>query len=237
MVGLFKICIFLIALFIISIIIIPIIIVYIRFKMSKYKIISGNNFFKTVFDKGTYGEYLTFKQLKELNGNNKILTNIYLPKKDGTTTEIDLLMISQTGIYVFESKNYSGWIFGNEKNKYWTQTFATKQKFKFFNPIWQNKGHISALQNVLYTEDNDIFKSYIVFSCRCSFRKINVISPNVKVLKRNILKNIIKIDIGKSNNILTIDDVDKLYLKLQKYTRVDKAVKNAHIESIKAKRV
>ncbi|NLK22184.1 MAG: NERD domain-containing protein [Epulopiscium sp.] len=24
-------------------------------------------------------------------------------------------------MYVFESKNYSGWIFGNEKDKNWTQ--------------------------------------------------------------------------------------------------------------------
>lgn len=37
------------------------------------------------------------------------------------TYEIDLIMISETGIYVFESKNYSGWIFGDEKQRYWTQ--------------------------------------------------------------------------------------------------------------------
>jgi hypothetical protein len=54
------------------------------------------------------------------------MTNLYIPKKDGSTTEIDLIMLSQTGVYVFESKNYSGWIFGDEKSKNWMQTLQSK---------------------------------------------------------------------------------------------------------------
>jgi hypothetical protein len=63
-----------------------------------------------------------------------------LSKKDGSTTEIDLIMIDETGIYVFESKNYSGWIFGDEKRKNWVQTLENRQKNYFYNPIWQNGG-------------------------------------------------------------------------------------------------
>lgn len=59
------------------------------------------------------------------------MTNLYIPKRDGTITEIDLIMLSQTGIYVFESKNYSGWIFGDEKSKKWMQTLKNKQKTNF----------------------------------------------------------------------------------------------------------
>jgi hypothetical protein len=58
-------------------------------------------------------------------------------------------MISTKGIFVFESKNYSGWIFGSEKNRYWTQTLPKNSKNKFFNPIWQNKAHIKALSESL----------------------------------------------------------------------------------------
>jgi hypothetical protein len=67
----------------------------------------------TIFNSGNYGEFLTFCCLEKLKGDHKLLTNVYLPKKDGSTTEIDLIMIDETGIYVFESKNYSGWIFGD----------------------------------------------------------------------------------------------------------------------------
>ena len=135
---------------------------YFRFRNSDYQFKSGNSFFKTIFDKGSYGEFLTFSYLEELKMFKKLLVNIYVPKEDGLTTEIDLIMLSPTGIYVFESKNYSGWIFGNEKSRYWTQTLESKQKNKFYNPIWQNKGHITALKKLLELQYDDIFKSYII---------------------------------------------------------------------------
>ena len=90
---------------------------YFTFQKSNYKQASGNTFVKTLLDKGNYGEFLTFIQLEKLNSSIKLLTNLYLPKSDGSTTEIDSLMLSETGLYVFESKNYSGWIFGDEKVK------------------------------------------------------------------------------------------------------------------------
>lgn len=208
---------------------------FIKYRRSNYKSASGNNFFKTVHNTGNYGEFLTFSTLEKLKGHHKLMTNLYIPKEDGTTTEIDLLMLSQTGIYVFESKNYSGWIFGDEKNKNWTQTFPNKQKHRFFNPIWQNKGHINALKSVLELTDDNLYKSYITFSKRCTLKEINVTSPNVKVMKRNELNKTIVQDIEFSSNILTIEEVNELYNKLQKYARVDKTIKEAHIDSIKAK--
>ena len=64
-----------------------------------------------------------------------------MPRDDGETTEIDVLMLHTSGIYVFESKNYSGWIFGDEKSKTWTQTLPNgrgrrAQKERFLNPIY-----------------------------------------------------------------------------------------------------
>ena len=64
---------------------------------------------------GRYGEYLTYKYLKQFETSGaKFLFNIYIPKENGETTEIDVLMICKKGLFVFESKNYSGWIFGSE---------------------------------------------------------------------------------------------------------------------------
>lgn len=47
-----------------------------------------------------------------------------MPKTNGETTEIDLILIHETGIYVIESKNYKGWIFESEEQKNWIQTLA-----------------------------------------------------------------------------------------------------------------
>ena len=144
-------------------------------------------------------------------------------------------MISQTGIYVLESKNYSGWIFGDEKYKNWTQTFDNGQKNRFYNPIWQNKAHINALKTVINSDNDNLYKSYIIFSQRCTLKKINVTSPNVKVIKRDQLIKTIKQDIDDSPKLLTPDEVNQLYLSLQKYANADEAVKQAHIENIKSR--
>ena len=125
---------------------------------------------------GIYGEFLTYSILENLGDENKLLTNVYLPKADGYTIEIDIIMIAPTGIYVFESKNYSGWIFGDEHNKYWMQMFPNRQKYQFYNPIWQNKRHISVLKEHLGLDD-ELFRSYVVFSERCTLKKMIVHSP------------------------------------------------------------
>lgn len=208
---------------------------YIKYRGSDYKIASGNGFLKTVFDKGNYGEFLTFNKLEKLDGQNKLMTNLYIPKEDGSTTEIDLIMISELGIYVFESKNYSGWIFGDENQKTWTQTLQNKQKNKFFNPIWQNKGHIGALKAVVGLENENLYKSYIIFSERCTLKKVKVTSGNVKVIKRDMLRRTINDDIKNSSTLLSTEEVNRIYLKLQKFACVGEDIKRAHIDKIKAK--
>ena len=57
------------------------------------------------------GEYFTYQCIAPLNGYKKFIFNCYLPKADGETTEVDVILLHESGIYVFESKNYSGWIF------------------------------------------------------------------------------------------------------------------------------
>lgn len=158
-----------------------------------------------------------------------------MPKADGTTTEIDLVMISQTGIYVFESKNYSGWIFGDENSKYWTQSLKNNIKNKFYNPIWQNNGHINTLKKVLEMNNADLYKSYIIFSERCTLKKINITSPNIRVIKRDALLRTIRYEIENSQRLLTVKEVDKIYIKLLKFVPLDDEIKIRHIENIKSR--
>ena len=94
---------------------------------------------------GRHGEKLTERELKLVRffgRKGKTLRNVYIPKDNGETSEIDVVYITQKGIFVFESKNYSGWIFGDEKDTYWTVMLPNRQKNRFYNPIKQNRTHI-----------------------------------------------------------------------------------------------
>lgn len=89
---------------------------------------------------GQFGEYLIDYALQSngIEGERVVLTNLYLPMK-GKTTEIDLLMLHEKGIFVIESKYYSGWIFGSEDQLKWTQCFRNGRKEHFYNPVKQNR--------------------------------------------------------------------------------------------------
>lgn len=81
--------------------------------------------------KGWFGETMTNAVLwgvldKEIYHR---LNNVTLPKENGMTTQIDHIIISQYGIFVIETKNYKGWIFGNEKQENWTQVIKGGKKF------------------------------------------------------------------------------------------------------------
>lgn len=75
------------------------------------------------------------------------LHNITVPTPDGTT-QIDHVFVSPYGIFVLETKNMTGWIFGGKDQAQWTQKIY-KQTFKFQNPLRQNYKHTKALEAAL----------------------------------------------------------------------------------------
>ena len=201
-------------------------------KYKSYSQKSGNPLFRTFLDKGIYGEYKTYSILEKIPGHKRILTNLYIPKSDGTMTEIDLVMITEKGFYVFESKNYGGWIFGDEKQKQWTQVFSPRKKYRFYNPIRQNSGHIRALRQLLKIEDNRLFKSFIVFSERCTLKKVTVHSNDITVLKRNRLALKMKENLLASPALLSPAEIDGFYSILNHYARTDRTIKETHIQDL-----
>ena len=118
---------------------------------------------------GARGERAVAGRLRNgLPDEYQILNDTYLPLPDGTTTQIDHIVVSQYGIFVVETKTYSGWIFGNENSAKWTQTIY-HCKHSFQNPIRQNYRHICALADNLKIP-KDYFKSVVAFTGDCDFR-------------------------------------------------------------------
>lgn len=191
----------------------------------------------SIFDdewKGKYGEKLTERELKwvQLFGRKgKTLRNVYLPTSDGGTSEIDVLFITQKGIFVFESKNYSGWIFGDEKSRNWTAMLPNRVKNQFYNPIMQNRTHLKWLAN--YVGDDVPLFSIIVFSERCELKKVTVHSENIKVIKRDSTYATVLELWEKNQDCIEPDHIEELYQSLKQLTNVDEAIKAAHVANIK----
>ena len=97
-----------------------------------------------------------------------LLNNITLPF-DGGTTQIDHVLVSKSGIFVVESKHYSGWIFANPSWPTWTQVIF-KQKYKFQNPLRQNYKHIKAIQQVLDFVPFEHIHSLVAFTGDAKFK-------------------------------------------------------------------
>jgi restriction system protein len=102
------------------------------------------------------------------------VNNVTIPTKNGTT-QIDHIIVSRYGIFVVETKNMSGWIFGDEKNPQWTQSVFGK-KFKFQNTLHQNYRHTKALSDFLGIE-HDKFFSVVMFWGECELK--TALPPNV----------------------------------------------------------
>lgn len=209
-----------------------------QYKKTAYYQITGYSYLSMRLDIGRYGEYLTYHYLRSHESDGaKFLFNCYLPRDNGDTTEIDVLMIYKSGLYVFESKNYSGWIFGSERGKTWTQTLPqgrSSLKEHFLNPVMQNKLHIKWLKNLLQDESIPIH-SVIVFSERCTLKKVDISSQDVAVIKRNRVNKTVSIIDSKTTIMLTPDKVTELYKKLYPYSQTSMDVRQAHIESINSR--
>lgn len=180
-------------------------------------------------DKGEAGENLIELTLLEIHTYKKIIRNAYIPYKD-RTSEIDLIFITEYGIYVIESKNYSGWIFGSENNKNWTCTLNKHTKNQFYNPILQNRTHINALSKYLNIEKWK-FHSVIVFGNNSTLKKVPQDTETYTITTEEYLVDFIYYEIENKQKIFTEAEIERIYNILIKRTQVTQDIKQQHIEN------
>ena len=113
--------------------------------------------------KGYIGEKINSILLQQLPVNEyHIINNLILRLPDGSTTQIDHVIVSAYGIFVIETKNYKGKIYGTERAGQWTQYLGQKS-YPFMNPLHQNYKHVMALRQMTGLE-KDCFISIVAFS-------------------------------------------------------------------------
>lgn len=174
--------------------------------------------------KGYFGEKSVAFFLSGLDETKYKVINSIMLRAGDKTTQIDHVIVSNYGIFVIETKNYKGWITGNEFDDYWKQTIY-KRKERLYNPIKQNYGHIQALKELL-SEFNDInYISIVAFTTKAD---IKVTSKTDVVYTINLPKTI------KKYGNKTIDNSvkDKIYRRLISLNIDSKDNRKAHVQAI-----
>ena len=183
---------------------------------------------------GRRGENTVERALLRLSNDARVLKNLSIPFGDNST-EIDIVYISQSGIFVIEVKNYGGWIFGNEKSKNW-MAIHFQNRYSFYNPIKQNKIHIDCLKKLINRKVN--YYNIVVFSNRCEFKELTVTSKDVHVINYIDLYELISFLNYNSTTKMTDDEVISIYNELSNYTvnKVDKEIINKHNQYVQNKK-
>ena len=182
---------------------------------------------------GQFGEYSTEYALTNHNieGNFVVLKNLYVPYQ-GRTAEIDLVMLHEKGLFVFESKNYSGTITGTLDCQKWKQTMKDWKKYYFYNPVWQNQTHIRALSAYLGIPE-EAFRSYIVFAERCELEKVPADTERFCIVRQPDMLKKLRADLAESQVSLSETEIFSFKGKLEPLTRVSEAEKERHVEAIR----
>lgn len=118
--------------------------------------------------KGKLGEFVVSSRLKELGPGHDILNDLTFVI-DGESTQIDHVVLSTRGVFVIETKNYQGKIFGKAHEPQWTQRLG-RQSFKFQNPLRQNYRHRKFLAEKCGVKEEAIVP-LVVFTGNADFPK------------------------------------------------------------------
>jgi restriction system protein len=153
------------------------------------------------------------------------INNVTIPTANGTT-QIDHVIVSKYGVFVVETKNIKGWIYGDEKQAQWTQVLYGK-KYHFQNPLRQNYRHTKALSEFLGIEHSKIH-SVVMFWSECEFK--TPMPPNV--LDRGYSAHIK----SRTEVLFTDDEVDQIHKAINS-GRLPKtwSTRRQHLNSLKAR--
>ncbi len=109
-------------------------------------------------------------------------------KVNGRTVQIDHIAVSKDYLLIVETKNHGGLISGSCYEKNWRQITPAGRIYTFYNPVWQNYGHLKAVEELLETSIELI--PVVVFA---SDPVLNVGKPDMLVVTADELDAVLKV--------------------------------------------
>ncbi len=183
-------------------------------------------------DAGTAGERILYTTLvKQFKiPENQIFRNVYIPREDGKTAELDLVVFSRKGIFIFECKNYSGDVYGDGKRSRWVQYVGNKKSY-FYNPLSQNKNHAKYLKKFFAKSAIEVPIIPILSTITRGNWKIKNLGNDDYILGINChFKDVYE---SLPDSETTLKNFHAISAKLTPLSRPDKTIRSKHIEQIK----
>lgn len=180
---------------------------------------------KSLF-RGWLGEKATtFRLWLSLNRDvYRRFDHLILPSNKGTT-QIDHLIVSEFGLFIVETKNKKGWIFGSSDQPYWTQVIYGS-KYPFQNPLHQTFRQKRILGKFL-SLDESFIHTVVYFNGDCKFK--SHFPPNVI---RSSLGSYIK---AFKTPVFHIHQVDALVDMLEHHISVSTLTNRDHLHSLRTR--
>jgi restriction system protein len=174
--------------------------------------------------RGWFGEKITTLNMW-LSLDAKVYLRFYdviIPAKNGTT-QIDHLLVSPYGLFIVETKNIKGWIFGSENQSKWTQSLYGKM-YSFQNPTHQTFRQKKILSEYLSLNES-IIHTVIYFVGDCKF-------------KTNLPANVINSGLGGyikqfTNRILSPEEINHVVGTLEKHVSESSLTTRDHVRSLR----
>jgi hypothetical protein len=189
--------------------------------------------------KGEIGEYKIAIQLSQLSKEYKVINDLLIPnpKSKSGYSQIDHVILSPYGIFVIETKNFQGTIYGSPGYRQW----LVNGKYKFMNPFIQNYGHIEALKTLIDPRFKESFLSIVSFTQRCTFKtdlSYRKIQSSELIIYDVELTDIIKrkeavIKLLKPEPLLSGAEIELCYGLIMEANIVQPDIRKLHIDTLK----
>ncbi len=151
----------------------------------------------------------------------KRVHDVILPSKNGTA-QIDHILVSVYGIFIIETKNVKGWIFGSEKQAKWTQVLYG-HKYTFQNPIRQTFRQKKVLAEFLDIDEH-LIHTIVYFVGDCEFK--TRLPPNVLQYG---LESYVK---RFRQHVFSYAETIRIYDKLERTAKSKSLSKSDHLKSL-----
>ena len=175
--------------------------------------------------KGFIGELIVSRAIAKTSSEDKeqyIINNLILKDENGKTSQIDHLIINQSGIYVIETKNYKGTIYGDEQDFNWIQELSNGKQYEFYSPVKQNLTHINMVRKTIQMQVP--MYSIIVFIKG----NIDNVNSNKVYRLKSFIENIKHYEKIK----ISVETVEEIYTILKDYKDNPRATIKEHINNI-----
>jgi len=114
---------------------------------------------------GVLGEKRVSSFLADLDCEEYRVYNDLLFRDGKYTTQVDHIIISRYGVFVLETKNIHGKVYGGGNAEFWKQylpdtgykRYGFTQEHQLRNPIWQNDGHIKTLRRLIFGNEIPVY--------------------------------------------------------------------------------